>query len=188
MAIESNIGPIDIAISGLKAQNKQMEIISSNVANARTSDAGNGEPYRRLEAKFIADEDMGGVKIDNIVPDMSDFLKVLDPGNPMADGDGYISVEMGGLDLNDNDPTIYPGAPETSDEIDQNVDEADPFISGDSVSEPCNHPDCLVDEEIEEECDSCFEEQECNNCFEEQEEEQECDSCDDEEEIEIECS
>ena len=62
-----------------------MELISSNVANARTTDVGNGEPYRRLEAVFKTEDDIGGVKLDNIVPDMTDFLKVLDPGNPAAD-------------------------------------------------------------------------------------------------------
>ena len=50
MKIENGFGPIDIAVSGLRAQNKQMEVISSNIANARTTDAGKGEPYRRLEA------------------------------------------------------------------------------------------------------------------------------------------
>jgi flagellar basal-body rod protein FlgC len=92
MGVENSYGPIDIAISGMRAQGKQMEVISSNVANARTTDAGKGEPYRRLEAVFKTDEDLGGVKIDDIVPDTSDFLRVLDAGNPMADEDGYISM------------------------------------------------------------------------------------------------
>ena len=35
MAVENNIGSMDIAISGLKAQNRQMQIISNNIANAR---------------------------------------------------------------------------------------------------------------------------------------------------------
>jgi flagellar basal-body rod protein FlgC len=92
MKVDNSFGPIDIAISGLKAQGRQMKVISSNVANARTSDAGNGEPYRRLEATFTTDDVMGGVEIDDIVTDMSDFLKVLDPGNPMADQDGYVAM------------------------------------------------------------------------------------------------
>jgi len=92
MEIDNFFGPLDIAISGLKAQGKQMEVISSNVANARTSDAGKGEPYRRLEAAFKYDEDIGGVNIDKIVTDMSDFLRVYDPGNPMADKDGYVAM------------------------------------------------------------------------------------------------
>ena len=92
MNIDNFFGPIDIAISGLKAQGKQMEVISSNVANARTSDAGKGEPYRRLEATFKSDGDLGGVELDRIVQDMSDFLRVYDPGNPQADGDGYVAM------------------------------------------------------------------------------------------------
>ena len=92
MEIDNSFGPIDIAISGLSAQGKQMKVISSNIANARTSDAGNGEPYRRLEATLTTDGDMGGVEIDKIVEDMSEFLKVLDPGNPMADENGYVDM------------------------------------------------------------------------------------------------
>jgi flagellar basal-body rod protein FlgC len=91
MEINSSFGPIDIAISGLQAQNKSIDVISSNVANARTSNAGKGEPYRRLEAKFKTDkEQMGGVSIDEITEDMSDFTPVLDPGNPDADKQGYV--------------------------------------------------------------------------------------------------
>ena len=92
MEANNSFGPIDIAISGIQAQSKQMEIISSNVANSRTTDAGNGEPYRRLEALFKAEDEIGGVKLDDIISDTSDFLRILDPGNPMADEDGYVSM------------------------------------------------------------------------------------------------
>ena len=47
---EDMFGAMDIAISGLKANRKQMDVIASNVVNSRTTDAGNGKPYRRLEA------------------------------------------------------------------------------------------------------------------------------------------
>jgi len=92
MEVDNSFGPIDIAISGLRAQGRQMKVISSNVANARTSDAGKGEPYRRLEATFKSDGDLGGVKLDKIVADMSDFLKVLEPGSPLADEEGYVAM------------------------------------------------------------------------------------------------
>ncbi len=92
MEVDNGFSPIDIAISGLRAQGKQIEIISSNVANSRTTNAGNGEPYRRLEAVFKTDDDIGGVKLDKILADRSEFLKVLDPGNPQADEDGYVSM------------------------------------------------------------------------------------------------
>jgi len=92
MKVDNSFGPIDIAISGMRAQGKQMEVISSNVANAQTVDAGNGEPYRRLEAAFKSEDDLGGVKLDKILTDSSDFLRVLDPGNPMADQNGYVAM------------------------------------------------------------------------------------------------
>ncbi len=89
----NSFGPIDIAVSGLKAFGRQMEIVSSNVANARTTDAGNGEPYRRLEAIFKTSTDgISGVELDDVAEDMSDFQKILSPGSPGADADGYISM------------------------------------------------------------------------------------------------
>ena len=92
MEVDNVFGPVDIAISGLRAQRKQIEVISSNVANTQTTDAGKGEPYRRLEAAFKTDEEAGGVSIDRIVKDMSDFYRIFDPGNPEADEDGYIRM------------------------------------------------------------------------------------------------
>jgi flagellar basal-body rod protein FlgC len=93
MKIENGFGPIDIAVSGLRAQNKQMEVISSNIANARTADAGKGEPYRRLEAILKTDkDDISGVQVGQIAKDMSEFERVLDPGNPEADENGYVQM------------------------------------------------------------------------------------------------
>lgn len=92
MEIDNFFGPIDISISGIKAQGRQMELISSNVANARTTDDGKGVPYRRLEAALKYDDEIGGVEIDKIETDMSDFLRIYDPGNPQADKDGYIAM------------------------------------------------------------------------------------------------
>ncbi len=91
MRITNASGPLDIAVSGMRAQNKSMEIISSNIANARTTDAGKGLPYRRLEASLKAQKDeISGVEIDKIVTDNSEFEKILEPGNPKADENGYV--------------------------------------------------------------------------------------------------
>jgi len=93
MEVNNTFGPIDIAISGLRAQGKQMEVISSNVANARTTDAGNGQPYRRLEAVFkTSDDDIGGVSLDRILVDRSEFPRIFDPANPEADEHGYVAM------------------------------------------------------------------------------------------------
>jgi flagellar basal-body rod protein FlgC len=90
MKIDSSFHPVDVAVSGLRAQGRNMEVISSNVANIRTTNDGKGQPYRRLEAKMKQDKDTGGVDIDKITKDMSDFTKILDPGNPDADSEGYV--------------------------------------------------------------------------------------------------
>ena len=93
MQVDSTFGPVDIAISGLRAQRKQIDVISSNVANARTTDAGKGEPYRRREAVFKTEEDeISGVSLDKIVTDQSGFYSIFDPGNPNADESGYVAM------------------------------------------------------------------------------------------------
>jgi len=101
MDVNDVFGPIDIAVSGLRAQRKNMEVISSNVANVRTTDAGKGEPYRRLEAIFTTEDDEGsrgagshisGVTVEDIVEDMGDFQRIFDPSNPLADEHGYVAM------------------------------------------------------------------------------------------------
>ena len=93
MKIDSNFGTIDIAISGLRAQNQNMKLISSNVANAQTTDDGTGNPYRRVEAAFRTDgEGIGGVKVEDITQDMSAFQEMLKPGHPDANAQGYVAM------------------------------------------------------------------------------------------------
>jgi flagellar basal-body rod protein FlgC len=93
MSVNSVLGPVDIAVSGMRAHAKNMEVISSNIANSQTADAGQGQPYRRLQAVFRTEgEDIGGVEIGDIVPDNSALQRVYDPGNPSADRSGYVNM------------------------------------------------------------------------------------------------
>ena len=93
MPVEGVVGSIDIAISGMEAQKTQMEVISSNIANARTTDNGQGQPYRRLEAMFRAEADgISNVTVNEIAQDMTALQRVFDPGNPRADASGYITM------------------------------------------------------------------------------------------------
>ena len=92
MQINSTFSPIDIAISGLQAQNENIKLISSNVANSQSTN--NGKPYRRVETVLKADSEngIGGVTVHEISTDMSNFQKVLKPGHPDADKDGYVKM------------------------------------------------------------------------------------------------
>lgn len=93
MDVNKIFGPVDIAVSGMRAQGKNIEVISSNVANARTTNAGNGEPYRRLEAVLQTENDgISGVTVADIMTDTGDFERIFDPSNPQADEQGYISM------------------------------------------------------------------------------------------------
>lgn len=93
MSVENVFGPVDIAVSGMRAQAGQMEIVSSNIANARTLDNGQGQPYRRLEMILRAEnEGISSVAVDSVIEDMSSLQRVFDPGNPKADASGYITM------------------------------------------------------------------------------------------------
>ncbi|WP_055108468.1 flagellar basal body rod protein FlgC [Paenibacillus ihumii] len=106
----------NISSSALTAQRLRMDVISSNIANARTTRAsienGQAVPYRRKtvvmspnKADFsnMLDSVMGrkpasqGVKITQITEDPTPFKPVYDPTHPDADGEGY--VYMPNVDL-----------------------------------------------------------------------------------------
>jgi len=93
MSVHNVFGPVDISVSGMRAHAKHMEVISSNIANSRTADAGQGQPYRRLEAIFRAEgKGVSGVTVDDVVPDNSPLQQIYDPGNPKADSSGYVTM------------------------------------------------------------------------------------------------
>jgi flagellar basal-body rod protein FlgC len=93
MTVHNTFDPVDIAISGMQAHGKHMEVISSNIANARTADAGGGQPYRRLEAIFRSQQEgISSVVVEDIIEDTSALQRIYDPGNPQADATGHITM------------------------------------------------------------------------------------------------
>ncbi len=89
MATEKLSGPIDIAISGMQAQQESMASIFRNVKNYQNSNAGQGEPYRRVETSLKATPG-GGVEVDELVQDDGNFMEFYDPGHPDASPAGYV--------------------------------------------------------------------------------------------------
>jgi flagellar basal-body rod protein FlgC len=88
---------LNISASGMTATQTWMDVISSNLANADSTKAANGQPYRRKEIELSAaspsfDEVLGGVQVDGIVDDPSPLRRVYDPGNPEADKQGYVTM------------------------------------------------------------------------------------------------
>lgn len=85
--------PIDIAVSGLRAEAMKMNVIANNIANASTTRTASGQPYRRQEVVLSTGNGLNGVTIKKVMDDTkSDFSRVFEPGNPDAAEDGYVSM------------------------------------------------------------------------------------------------
>ncbi|EKF41564.1 flagellar basal body rod protein FlgC [Nitratireductor indicus] len=88
---------LKVAASGLEAQSQRMQVVSENLANARsTSDVPGGDPYRRKTISFVAelDREIGGsvVEIGSVANDPSNFTLEFDPGHEAADEAGYVKM------------------------------------------------------------------------------------------------
>ncbi len=94
MAVNNVQGPIDIAVSGLRAQAARMRVIAGNVANASTSRTESGQPYRRRQVILATDDKaLAGVRVGGVVPDVvHPFKGVYMPGHPDADETGFVQM------------------------------------------------------------------------------------------------
>ncbi|MBC8244426.1 MAG: flagellar basal body rod protein FlgC [Verrucomicrobia bacterium] len=89
--------------SALHAERIRMEVISQNIANANTTKAEDGEPYRRQLVHFDAilrkqmgqktdlpSNNLSEVRASKIIEDSRPFREVYQPGHPDADGNGMV--------------------------------------------------------------------------------------------------
>jgi flagellar basal-body rod protein FlgC len=88
---------LNVSASGMTATQLWMDVISSNLANADSTKAANGQPYRRKEIELSQaapsfGEVLGGVQVDGVVNDPSPLRQVYDPGNPEANKQGYVTM------------------------------------------------------------------------------------------------
>lgn len=99
-------GSIEIAASGMSAQRRRLEVIASNLANARTTRTADGGPYRKrtiifrtLEIEHGAgsfasqlNRHLNGVEVSEIIQDSSPPQREFNPTHPDADADGYVHM------------------------------------------------------------------------------------------------
>ena len=88
---------MQVSASGLKAQSGRLRVIAENLANANsTSDIPGGDPYQRQVPVFsaILDRAIGTqmVELSEVTYDTAPFTLDYDPGNPAADGEGYVKL------------------------------------------------------------------------------------------------
>lgn len=99
MGVGKVAAPIDIAISGLRAESLRMKVIANNIANSQTTRTATGQPYRRQSVVLSTDgAGLTGVKIEGVRPDLADGFKLIYmPQHPDADAQGM--VRMPNVDL-----------------------------------------------------------------------------------------
>lgn len=88
----------NIASSALTAQSQRLNTVASNLANADSVTGADGQPYRAKQVVFSAVPIGGeaasgvGVKVAGVVDDPSPMKRMYDPKNPLADGQGYVTM------------------------------------------------------------------------------------------------
>ena len=94
---------LEVAGSGLTAERGRMNVIASNLANARTTRTEAGGPYRRLDPVFEArDVEPGSfdpilsqvrtVELARVEEDQNPGQLIYDPDHPDADEAGYVEL------------------------------------------------------------------------------------------------
>ncbi len=92
-----------IAGSGLSAQRKKMDVITSNIANASTTSTPEGGPYKRKVMSFTTDplvtgfdkklkDAVNAVKVGEVAEEKEGFKRVFDPAHPDADQEGIVTL------------------------------------------------------------------------------------------------
>ncbi len=96
---------LDISASALSADRTQMNVISMNLANAKTTRTPMGGPYRRRTVVRAAtdvddpfskhmrtalDRELKGVRVMAVSIDSRPLKQVYQPGHPDANADGYV--------------------------------------------------------------------------------------------------
>lgn len=96
-----------VSASGLDAQMKRMNTISSNIANAETTRTPDGGPYKKKDPVFSAqtdresfgeilqnalDENVQGVQVVDVDQDKRPPRMVYNPKHPDSNPDGYVAM------------------------------------------------------------------------------------------------
>ncbi len=91
---------IGVAGSAINAQLTRLNATASNLANASTVSGSESEAFRakRVVFKTLLDEQaaqagspfVGGVRVDRVIDDPAPARMVFQPGNPLANKDGYV--------------------------------------------------------------------------------------------------
>ncbi len=94
--VRSLLGPLGVSAGGMARQQRFIEVITRNIANADVTRTADGGPYRRQLAVASIDP-VTGQPTTTVVEDTRPGRMVYQPGHPDANDDGY--VEYPNVDL-----------------------------------------------------------------------------------------
>ena len=87
----------EISSSAIAAQSQRLNVVASNIANADSVAGPDGKPYRAKQVVFQAVPSENGngpakVRVADVAEDPTPLRTVYEPGNPLADANGYVSM------------------------------------------------------------------------------------------------
>lgn len=87
---------MEVSASGLAAERTRINVAASNLANAQTTQAADGGPYKRRDVVLGSVDipgagDVRGVAVQQITQDANPPRLEYDPGHPHADARGYVA-------------------------------------------------------------------------------------------------
>ena len=86
----------NVAGSAMSAQSQRLNVVASNIANADSTTSSTGQPYRAKQVVFsavpLSGQEASGVKVQQIIEDISAPKLVFDPKHPLADEKGYVAM------------------------------------------------------------------------------------------------
>ncbi|WP_024538683.1 flagellar basal body rod protein FlgC [Comamonas badia] len=85
----------NISASAIGAQAQRLNVVASNLANVDAVAGPDGQSYKARQVVFqttpMGGDGGAGVKVSNIQESDSPGRRVLDPTNPLADAQGYVT-------------------------------------------------------------------------------------------------
>ena len=92
----SLLNVFNISSSSLSAQSQRLNAVASNLANADAVTSADGSPYKAKQVSFkpmsINGSNFQGVSVDKVTEDQTPPRTTYDPGNPLANKDGYVTM------------------------------------------------------------------------------------------------
>ena len=85
----------NISASAIGAQAQRLNVVASNLANVDAVAGPDGQSYKARQVVFqttpMGTDGAAGVKVSTIQESDTPGRRVLDPTNPLADGEGYVT-------------------------------------------------------------------------------------------------